>query len=170
MLSRNNSVVPLYPVKRKKPLRRSGALKRTELKRTPMKRKPKETGWVKGVYRATPDEWAEFHRRKGGRCRVCGATNTTLHHLLGGVWRSDELDNLIPLCGSGTTGCHGIYTSRMRGVSGDGKLRTWGQVADLIRRSLTQAERWYMIVRVGEDGINRRYPISRLNPQDFPHG
>lgn len=148
-------------MKRRKPLKRSGQLKRTELKRTRMKRRPKQHGWVKGNYRATETEWEDLIRRKGGRCRVCGATNTTLHHLLGGIWRSDEVDNLIPLCGDGTTGCHGIYTSRMPGLSSDGTRRTWREVADRIRRSLTFPEAMYMINRVGETGLQRRYPLAR---------
>jgi len=161
MPRRNNSVIPLYPVKRRKPLKRTGQLKRTGMKRTAMKRRPKQTGWVKGVFRATPAEWEELRRRKGGRCRVCGAPASDLHHLLGGVWRSDEVDNLIPLCGSGTTGCHGIYTSRMAAVCGDGTRRTWREVADRIRRSLTLPEATYMLDRVGEEGLQRRYPLAR---------
>lgn len=146
-------------MERRKPLKRTGQLKRTELKRTRMKRRPKQRGWVKGTYRATDQEWAEYRRRKGDRCRVCGAPNASLHHLLGGSWRSDELDNLVPLCGDGTRGCHGIYTSRMTGVSLDGTRRTWEQVADRIRRSLTDGERLYIVERVGDTGLERRYPF-----------
>lgn len=141
-------------------MKRSGQLKRTEMKRVRMKRRPKQRGWVKGNYRATDQEWLEYLRIKGDRCRVCGAPHASLHHLLGGAWRSDELDNLVPLCGGGTTGCHGIYTSRMTGQSLDGVRRTWEQVADRIRRSLTRAEVLYVTERVGEPGLDRRYPLA----------
>lgn len=147
-------------MKRRKPLKRTDGLKRSAMKRTAMKRRPKQHGWVKGNYRATSAEWVELERAKRGRCRACGSANTSLHHLLGGSLRSDELDNLIPLCGSGTTGCHGIYTSRMRSVSLDGVTRTWEEVADRIRRSLTVRERLYVTQRVGDDGLDRRYPFS----------
>lgn len=148
-------------MKRRKPLKRTGQLKRTAMKRTQMRRAPRKTGWVKGCYRATAAEWQELHRRKRRACRVCGViTGTSLHHLLGGTWRSDEADNLIPLCGDGTTGCHGIYTSRMTGVSGDGRRRTWEEVADQIRRSLTLEEISYVTSRVGEPGLDRRYPLA----------
>ena len=148
-------------MKRGKPLRRTDSLKRSgELKRTRMKRRPRATGWVKGRYRATIDELAAIRRRKAGPCRVCGSLMVSMHHLLGGALRSDEDDNMIPLCGDGTTGCHGIYTSRMRGVSFDGVTRTWEQVASLIRKSLTRRELAYVTERVGLDGLERRYPLA----------
>lgn len=147
-------------MKRRKPLKRGGSLKRTAMKRTVIRRQPKQRGWVKGNYRATKLEWVEFYRVKADRCRVCGSPYVSLHHLLGGSLRSDELDNLIPLCGSGTTGCHGIYTSRMGGVSADGVTRTWAEVADRIRRSLTRNETFYVTDRVGQDGLDRRYPLA----------
>lgn len=148
-------------MKRGKPLRRTGNLKRSgELKRSRMKRKLPDTGWRKGKYRATVAELAEIRRRKAGPCRVCGSLMVSMHHLLGGTLRSDEEDNMIPLCGDGTVGCHGIYTSRMRGVSFDGVTRTWAQVASLIRKSLTKRELAYVTERVGLDGLERRYPLA----------
>lgn len=47
--------------------------------------------------------------RCGGRCERCGAPQYTVHHRRkksqGGPW---EPANLLALCGSGTTGCHGF--------------------------------------------------------------
>jgi hypothetical protein len=125
-----------------------------------LRRRPRKTGWVKGNYRATTVEWQVLLGTKGGLCRVCGSKHTTLHHLLGGTYRSDEADNLIPLCGDGTSGCHGIYTSRMRGMSLDGVVRTWAQVADRIRRSLSEREQAYVVERVGLAGLEKRYPLT----------
>jgi hypothetical protein len=49
------------------------------------------------------DPWCRAHLRYGQHVR---ATNT--HHLLGkGQSGDDDPANLIPLCGSGSTGCHG---------------------------------------------------------------
>lgn len=46
--------------------------------------------------------------RCGGRCERCGAPEYTVHHRRkrsqGGTWCPS---NLLALCGSGTTGCHG---------------------------------------------------------------
>lgn len=140
-------------------MKRSGPLRRTDsLKRTAMKRRPKKLGWVKGVYRASRAELDRIRDAKGRRCRVCGTVTDQLHHLLGGILRSDEADNLIPLGGSGTTGCHGIYTSRMPGLGCDGKRRTWEQVAVAIRWSLTPRELRYVTDKVGQEGLDSRYP------------
>lgn len=41
-------------------------------------------------------------------CRACGERATNTHHLVGrGQGGDDDVDNLIPLCGSGSGGCHG---------------------------------------------------------------
>jgi hypothetical protein len=46
--------------------------------------------------------------RCGGRCERCGTAGYTVHHRRkrsqGGTW---DPSNLLALCGSGTTGCHG---------------------------------------------------------------
>lgn len=64
---------------------------------------------------ATREEWAEIVAAKQGVCRLCGRGHyrITYHHLvprsLGG---DDVADNIVPLCGSGTTGCHGEVEAR----------------------------------------------------------
>jgi hypothetical protein len=147
-------------------VKRGKLLKRTELargagpKRTALKRKPRKTGQVKGNYRATATEWVALRLLKLGRCRVCGDMRCTLHHLLGGNLRSDVADNLIPLCGNGTRGCHGIYTSRHDGESFDSRKRSWFDVASAIRRTLTAAEKQHVLNHVGEAGLERRYPAE----------
>lgn len=41
-------------------------------------------------------------------CRLCERPATNTHHLLYRSHGGDDVpENLIPLCGSGTTGCHG---------------------------------------------------------------
>lgn len=45
-------------------------------------------------------------------CVICGGVNISIHHILPrggwcGVAGDDVWENLVPLCGSGTTGCHG---------------------------------------------------------------
>lgn len=56
-----------------------------------------------------------------GRCRICGRVPSGSHldslnrmHVVakGGAWLGDDIeDNIVPGCGSGTTGCHGLLTS-----------------------------------------------------------
>lgn len=41
-------------------------------------------------------------------CVICGSINISIHHILPrGQGGDDVWENLVPLCGSGTTGCHG---------------------------------------------------------------
>ena len=58
--------------------------------------------------------------RDGGRCCRCGATAESIHHRkprgMGGTRddRANDLRNLVSLCGSGTTGCHGRIEAHRR--------------------------------------------------------
>lgn len=59
---------------------------------------------------------AELYRRSGGICEVqvrgrCEGRATNRHHRLDrSVGGTSIMPNLIHLCGSGTTGCHGYIT------------------------------------------------------------
>lgn len=61
-------------------------------------------------------ERAALKSRSDGICEICGtAPATNFHHRknrsqLGG----NELSNALHLCGSGTTGCHGMVTEHPR--------------------------------------------------------
>ena len=50
--------------------------------------------------------------RSGGYCEYCGARATNMHHRInrshGGRWSPA---NILHLCGSGVTGCHGRFES-----------------------------------------------------------
>ena len=106
---------------------------------TPDPRPPRRT-------RATAAEWKRIRAAKLGPCLVCGDADTTLHHLvpksLGG---GDVEDNLVPLCGSGTTGCHGLVEARDR------------TVCALLRDSLTRAELAYVLAVKGAVFLDRYY-------------
>jgi hypothetical protein len=60
----------------------------------------------------------QINQRDNGCCRRCGNLATNVHHRIGrgmgGSKRADinDLAALVMLCGSGTTGCHGLITSR----------------------------------------------------------
>jgi hypothetical protein len=149
-------------VKRKKGLRRT-PIKRTQWdpKRSRLYNRRSRISRERGLHVASPLEWETIAAAKAGPCRVCGATRISFHHLAGGNYRHDHADNVIPLCGDGSRGCHGIYTSHWTGESYDGQTRTWADVADAIRRSLTPSETAYLISLRGEDWLDRRYPLKR---------
>lgn len=100
-------------------------------------------------YRASKTEWIEFHEwRSEQRCWVCGARATNTHHILprsqGG---DDRLENFAPLCGSGTTGCHGLIEARDR------------EARAKLRRALTPANIAYLDRKVGPWWLERHYPL-----------
>lgn len=100
--------------------------------------------------------------RREGRCRACGQSYgfvnpldypLSRHHLVGRDLRGDDVDaNLIPLCGDGTTGCHGIYENREPG---------WLEVAGAIRESLRPEELEYVLRVKGVDWLARYLPERR---------
>jgi 5-methylcytosine-specific restriction endonuclease McrA len=83
-------------------------------------------------------------------CRLCGDPNTTAHHLvprsLGG---DDVVSNLVLLCGSGTTGCHGLVEAHDP------------QALAQLRARLTDAELRYAIAKKGEAWLERYLPSTR---------
>ena len=102
-------------------------------------------------YRATKQEWADMHLAfKGSPCRVCGEPFQSLHHALPkSLGGDDVLVNLAPLCGAGTTGCHGLIEARHAATRA------------ALRRNLTDANRWYLEYRLGERAdawLDRNYP------------
>ena len=57
-----------------------------------------------------PMVYAEFHAQHHV-CVHCGAPWPTAAHLLRGVLREDHIDALVPLCGGGSSRCHGAFDS-----------------------------------------------------------
>jgi len=102
---------------------------------------------------ASPARKAEIRAKKCGECRVCGRAFGLIpinaHHLiprsLGGVWTES---NIVGLCGSGTTGCHGLVEARDR------------VACAALRRSLTDAEYSYIVAKKGEAFLDRYYPVA----------
>lgn len=93
---------------------------------------------------------AEIREKKCDECRVCRTTERiTAHHLiprsLGGQWTES---NIVGLCGSGTTGCHGDVEARHR----DALVK--------LRVSLTDAEYSYVVEKAGEGFLDRYYPVT----------
>lgn len=88
-------------------------------------------------------------------CAVCGEPSATGHHVLAkGDGGDDVLENIVPLCGSGTTGCHGLVENRdweaLRAL-GSWILACRPDVLEYLFRKLPQPESWiernlYLIV------------------------
>lgn len=106
---------------------------------------------------ATIAQWRQLRLLKLGPCRGCPDATlseyaVTLHHLvprsLGG---DDVAGNLIPLCGDGTLGCHGIVE--------DGRGREdFAAVSARIRARETDEEREYVIRKKGREWLEIYYP------------
>lgn len=106
-------------------------------------RKPRRTD-------ASTARIAEIRAKKTAICRLCGTTErVNAHHLiprsLGGIWTES---NVVGLCGSGTTGCHGDVERRHP------------DVLCKLRASLTDAEYSYVVEKAGEGFLDRYYPIG----------
>lgn len=104
-LDRHTPLKPGKPLTRKTPMPRA---------RTP---KPRRAPRYTGATQTVKDDLAA---RAGGRCEVCGTRLTgpwSRHHRrprrMGGDRRPDvnELANLLLICGTATTGCHGRIES-----------------------------------------------------------
>lgn len=114
--------------------------------------------------RATEAEWEVLRRKLDeNRCRGCGRTGRelarvglglSLHHVvpksLGG---DDAILNLIPLCGSGTTGCHGAIETH---------TKERGVIAARIRSTLTVRETGYALRKKGRRWLDRYYSEGEL--------
>lgn len=68
------------------------------------------------------------------------------HHLIP-RGHGDDIDaNIIPLCGSGTSGCHGLVEAHDPAT------------CRLVRQRLQPDELAYCVRMVGQDRFDRRYP------------
>lgn len=96
--------------------------------------------------------WQQIANAKTGPCRVCGAPPqmTTFHHIVprgSPYFGSDTEANIAPLCGTGTTGCHGLIEARDQAT------------ARVFVARLSDAEYSYAVHRGGEGFWERRYGI-----------
>lgn len=108
-----------------------------------------------------PQAGAEKTRREA-RCRICGApgvyytdanphgmTKLTRHHLVPRSQRGDDVDdNLVPLCGDGTTGCHSDIE----------EYRYGARVA--LRAHLFAPEVDYVVAKRGREWLEKSYPLQ----------
>lgn len=104
--------------------------------------------------KADQNEWARLRKEKLGSCRLCHdltmhVPGTTLHHIVSKSLRGDDVaDNLVPLCGDGTSGCHGLVEAR----------DPWAR--PLLGERLTEAERAYVLRKKGAGWLERHYGLK----------
>lgn len=91
---------------------------------------------------------AKLHERSGGECEICGKPANNAHHRKnrsqGG---NHDLSNLLLLCGSGTTGCHGWATEHPADAR-KGGWSTW-RSDDPLKVPVLYRNTW---VRLDNDG------------------
>jgi hypothetical protein len=91
------------------------------------------------------DRWCRSHRAWGD---FVIATNC--HHVLGKAQGGDDVvDNLIPICGSGSAGCHGALHGNP--FVSEGMRRNSTDVRFAIGRRIRYPEVMYLVERMGED-------------------
>ena len=95
---------------RKTPMKRTAFKVKPNAKKPAHRKSKKVSAFEAELNRMRPI----IHRRSGGRCEIripgtCEGRATNIHHRLprGNPRCTNELGNLVDLCGSGTTGCHG---------------------------------------------------------------
>jgi 5-methylcytosine-specific restriction endonuclease McrA len=128
---------------------------------------PKSRSLARGTRRyrrkvASPKQWQAIIAAKIGPCRVCmvprlnGGSSAhepypvSFHHVVPKSLGGDDIeDNVVPLCGDGTRGCHG-------------KVESHDPSALLqLCAGLTDAEYAYVIGKLGEDAPARLFRVGR---------
>lgn len=104
-------------------------------------------------YRATSQEWAELHLSFTAElCWCCGQAWDSLHHIYPrGQGGDDVRENLAPVCGNGTMGCHGLLEDR----------DPWARGA--LYEALTYENFRYLVDRLGptwQGWLERNYPST----------
>ena len=90
-------------------------------------------------------------------CVHCGNAHITAAHLVGrGRGGDDHMGNLVPLCGSGSSGCHGAFDNGHTFIGDFGRRVTptavKASVAYFIRSEAGDDHRKYLVGKLGSFG------------------
>ncbi len=149
---------------RRTPMPRAAAREREREKKRIPRRQTGPTATARDIV------WA----RAGGRCEVCagplaGALGFSIHHRLPrrmGGSRRPELNtpaNLLAVCGSGTTGCHGRIESNRTRAYEDGLLLRADQAPTDVPAMLADPNHpshWPRLVWLHDDGTITEEPTE----------
>lgn len=101
---------------------------------------------------AGPKQWQALVAEKAGPCRIChwgwatGYGALEMHHLVSRAQRGDDVaDNLIPLCA----------VHHLAVTTGD------SAALQRVALTLTDAERAYIVGKLGEGGMERLFGVTR---------
>jgi len=96
-------------------------------------------------------------------CFGCNKTVTELRtsglvltrfHLVGKDLGGDDVeDNIVPVCGSGTTGCHGVWENREKG---------WETVAANVRANMSPRNLAYILRKKNARFLDRYFSDGRI--------
>jgi hypothetical protein len=100
--------------------------------------------------------YKRFHERYW-TCLACGHQPVSAAHLIGKGRRGDDVPgNLIPLCGGGSSGCHGAYDNGHSYIGDFGRKVTPEivryQIAQFIRSEAGEDHAAYLIRKLGPFG------------------
>jgi 5-methylcytosine-specific restriction endonuclease McrA len=101
---------------------------------------------------ASPKQWAAIRADKlyGNYCAIeaCANDAETLHHLVPRSMGGDDVaDNLVGLCGNGSSGCHGLVTENDPGTLA------------ALAASLRESEVAYVVSKLGESAMQRLFGV-----------
>jgi len=104
-----------------------------------------------------PQAMRDFHKESHHECVACGNRHVTAAHILGkGRGGDDVRANLVPLCGSGSSGCHGAYDNGHAYRGDFGKRITADYVKFMVARYVLSEggddARWYLTGKLGPEG------------------
>lgn len=95
-------------------------------------------------------------------CGICGHRSETGHHVISRKQGGDDvLANIVPLCGSGTTGCHGRIENEeigARKVLGAHLVENRPDVIEYVREKLGPVQ--------AHDWLRRRLYVSLVTPSE----
>src|SRR5262245_62574014 len=97
----------------------------------------------------------EFFHDRGWTCLHCGSPHVTAAHVISrGAGGDDVMANLVPLCGGGSSGCHGAFDNGHSYIGDFGQKVRPEQVRESVAR----------FIRSDDGEQHAAYLIHKLGP------